>query len=101
MRCLGASERQSIDIYIVQGVANGVLGAVVGAGLGNVVQEFLTHVVHDFLPFDIAFFISWPAIARGVFSGLAIAIVFTLLPLMAVRRVSPLLALRAAFSPVS
>jgi putative ABC transport system permease protein len=98
LRCLGASARQSFAIYLVQGVAIGVLGAVVGAGLGIVVQVVLTRVVHDFLPFEIAFFISWPAIARGVFSGLTIAIVFTLLPLLSVRRVSPLLALRAAFS---
>ncbi|HEY9154511.1 MAG TPA: FtsX-like permease family protein, partial [Opitutaceae bacterium] len=99
LRCLGASARQSFAIYLVQGVAIGVISAGVGAGLGIVTQLVLTRIVHDFLPFEVAFFVSWTAIARGVLSGLIIAIVFTLLPLLAVRRVSPLSALRAAFSP--
>jgi len=45
----------------------------------------------------VAFFISWPAVARGMGAGLVICLLFTLLPLLAVRKVSPLVALRSAF----
>jgi len=101
LRCLGASARQSFAIYLVQGLAIGMIGAAVGAGVGILVQLILPRIVHDFLPFDVAFFVSWAAVLRGVLAGLGIAIVFTLLPLLTVRRVSPLLALRSAFSPTS
>ncbi len=99
LRCLGASARQSFSIYLIQGLALGTVGAFSGAVLGVVVQLILPRIVRDFLPFQVDFFVSWAAVARGVLAGLGIAIVFTLLPLLAVRRVSPLLALRAAFSP--
>ncbi len=98
LRCLGSSARQSFGIYLVQGLGLGLFGAVLGALLGVAVQLLLPGVVKDFLPFDVAFFVSWPAVARGMGAGLAICLLFTLLPLLAVRRVSPLVALRSAFA---
>jgi len=97
LRCLGASARQSFSIYLVQGVAIGLIGAVAGAAIGVAIQLLLPAVVRDFLPFDVAFFVSWSAVARGMGAGLVICVVFTLLPLLAIRKVSPLLALRSAF----
>lgn len=97
LRCLGASARQSFSIYLVQGLALGLIGAFTGAALGVGIQLLLPAIVRDFLPFDVAFFVSWLAVARGMGAGLVICVVFTLLPLLAVRKVSPLLALRSAF----
>lgn len=97
LRCLGASARQSFAVYLVQGLALGVLGASIGAGIGIGIQLLLPVLVRDFLPIDVEFFVSWSAVARGMGAGLVICIVFTLLPLLAVRKVSPLLALRSAF----
>ena len=98
LRCLGATARQSFSVYLVQGVGLGVFGAIVGAALGVVVQLALPHLVGDLLPFDVTFFIAWPAVARGMGAGLVICLLFTLLPLLAVRNVSPLVALRSAFA---
>ncbi|MGH7957193.1 MAG: ABC transporter permease [Opitutaceae bacterium] len=98
LRCLGASARQSFGVYLVQGIALGLFGAVVGAALGVAVQVALPHVMADVLPFEVQFFIAWPAVARGMGAGLVICLLFTLLPLLAVRRVSPLVALRSAFA---
>lgn len=98
LRCLGATARQSFAVYLVQGVALGLLGAIVGATLGVLVQVGLPYLLADMLPFEVTFFIAWPAVARGMGAGLVICLLFTLLPLLAVRKVSPLVALRSAFA---
>jgi putative ABC transport system permease protein len=96
LRCLGAGVRPSFAIYLVQAAAIGVLGAIVGAALGVGVQTLLPTVLKDFLPFEVELFVSWPAVARGAVAGLVICVLFALLPLLTVRRVSPLLAIRSA-----
>jgi len=98
LRCLGATARQSFAVYLVQGLALGLFGAIVGAGLGVAVQSALPRLFGDLLPFEVEFFIAWPAVARGMVAGLVICLLFTLLPLLAVRRVSPLVALRSAYA---
>lgn len=98
LRCLGATARQSFAVYLVQGLALGLFGAAVGAVLGIAVQLALPRLLGDVLPFRLEVFIAWPAVARGMGAGLVICLLFTLLPLLAVRRVSPLGALRSAFA---
>ncbi len=97
LRCLGASAWQSFSVYLVQGLALGVFGAVLGAALGLTLQLLLPMLLKNMLPFEVDFFISWAAVGRGMGAGLVISFLFTLLPLLAVRRVSPLVALRSAF----
>lgn len=98
LRCLGATAGQALSVYLAQGVAIGVLGSIAGATLGLVVQLVLPVLFADVLPFDFKFFIAWPAVGRGMGAGLVICLLFTLLPLLAVRKVSPLVALRSAFA---
>lgn len=95
LRCLGASGRQSFAVYLVQGVALGVFGAIVGAALGIGVQLLLPQLVGDMLPFDVEIFVAWSAVARGAIAGLVICVLFTVLPLLSVRRISPLVAIRS------
>jgi len=98
LRCLGASARTSFSIYLVQGLGLGVLGATLGAALGLGVQLALPPLLRDFLPFTFELAISWAALARGLGAGVVISVLFALLPLLEVRRVSPLLTLRSAFA---
>jgi putative ABC transport system permease protein len=98
LRCLGASARQGFAVYLVQGIALGLLGAVLGATLGVAVQFSLPPFLKDVLPINVEFFIAWPAVIGGMVAGLIICVLFTLLPLLAVRRVSPLVALRSAYA---
>ena len=98
LRCLGASTRTSFSIYLVQGLGLGLTGAVLGALLGLGVQQALPGLLRDFLPFALDFAVSWPALLQGVGVGLAVSLLFALLPLLEVRKVSPLLALRSAFA---
>ncbi len=101
LRCLGASARTGFAVYLVQGFMLGLFGAVVGAALGVVIQLSIPALAKDLLPFDVDFFIAWSAVFRGVGAGLAICLLFTLLPLLSIRRVSPLAAIRASVAEVS
>ncbi len=96
MRCLGASAAQSFSVYLVQGLGLGIAGAAAGAVLGVGVQKALPLLFQGLLPFDIDFFISWPDVARGAGAGVVICVLFSLLPLLAVRRIPPLAALRSS-----
>jgi putative ABC transport system permease protein len=88
---------QAFSIYLAQGIALGAFGAVVGAALGMVVQLLIPKVLADFIPFSFQFHTAWFAIFRAMGLGLAICVMFALMPLLAVRRVSPLAAIRASF----
>ena len=94
LRCLGASARQAFGIYLVQGMALGLVGAAAGAVLGVALQMFFPLLLREFLPFEVNIFVSWKSVWEGFGVGFAICLVFTLLPLLAVRRVSPLRAIR-------
>jgi putative ABC transport system permease protein len=96
LRCLGSSAGQSFAVYLVQGLALGLAGACVGGALGVAVQTALPALVRGVLTFSINFFISWPALLRGTGAGVVICLLFSVLPLLTVRRVPPLAALRSA-----
>jgi putative ABC transport system permease protein len=98
LRCLGASARTSFSIYLLQGLGLGLLGTTLGALLGLGAQLALPGLLKDFLPFTLELAVSWPALARGMGSGLVVSVLFSLLPLLEVRRVSPLLTLRSGFA---
>ena len=95
LRCLGGSARQTFTIYMIQGTALGLIGAVLGAVIGLGIQSFIPLIVRGFLPFPVAWNISWAVVLPAMAVGFAICLLFTLLPLLSVRRVSPLTALRS------
>lgn len=97
LRCLGARARTVLAVYLVQSAVVGLLGSLVGAALGAIVQLALPRLFADLLPVDVAYHLSWRALASGVVLGLWVALAFSLLPLLAVRRVSPLAVLRRPF----
>ena len=97
LRCLGATGRQAFLIYLIQTSLMGLLGAVIGAILGSVVQLMLPTIFGSFLPVDVVTTVSWKAVAQGVGAGLIIAILFALLPLLVIRKVSPLRTLRSSY----
>jgi len=96
LRCLGAGAGQSFAVYLVQGLALGLVGAALGGLVGIGIQAILPAALKGMLPFPVDFFVSWAALARGMAAGVIICLLFALLPLLAVRRVPPLAALRSA-----
>jgi putative ABC transport system permease protein len=94
LRCLGARQKQTFAIYLLQACAMGLTGAVFGVALGLIVQAVIPGVLQDFLPLDVPFRIEWPAVAAGLGVGVWVALLFALLPLLRVKDVAPLRALR-------
>jgi putative ABC transport system permease protein len=97
LRCLGGKGSYGLWIFLIQIAIMGLLGAVVGAALGTVIQFALPELFADFIPVEVDMALSWSAILQGVITGLLIAVLFALLPLLSVRKVSPLRTLRASF----
>ena len=97
LRCLGASARTSFAIYLTQGLGLGLVGSALGVALGLGLQFALPVLLQKFLPYHLEFIVSWPAILKGVAAGVGVSGLFTLLPLLEVRRVSPLHVLRSGF----
>ena len=94
LRCLGVSSRRVLAAYALQALALGFVGAALGAALGVGVQRLLPAVFAGFLPVDVDNAIAPRAVLEGLGVGLGTALLFALLPLVGVRRVPPLRALR-------
>jgi putative ABC transport system permease protein len=97
LRCLGGSVGQTFAIYAAQGIALGLAGALAGSALGVAVQAAAPRAVADFIPFNFQFQTSWPAVGNAAGIGFGLCLLFALWPLLEVRRVAPLAALRRAY----
>jgi putative ABC transport system permease protein len=94
LRTLGATGRQVLAVYVVQAAAMGLAGAAAGAALGVGIQFLLPQIIGDFLPVDVDVTLEPRAILVGLGIGVWVALMFALWPLLALRRVSPLVTLR-------
>ena len=99
LRCLGAQGSQAFLIYLIQILAIGTIGSVVGAAVGTIIQQFLPLVLKDVLPIAIQTSISWISIGQGIAVGIIISLLFALLPLISIRNISPLNTLRITYQP--
>lgn len=96
LKCLGATNRDAFLIYLVQMLAIGLLGSMLGAVLGTGIQFLLPELFADFLPIEIHMQVSWKAIGIGILIGLLVSVLFALWPLMKVRSIAPLNTLRVS-----
>jgi putative ABC transport system permease protein len=77
----------------------GLVGATLGAAIGVGIQFLLPGLLKDVLPLDVRVQIEPTAIAVGIGLGVWIALAFALRPLVALRRISPLQAIRRNVNP--
>ena len=99
LRCLGAKARRTFLIYLAQAGVLGFIGATLGSLLGVGLQAFVPRLLADFLPFEVSFSLSWTAVGLGLAVGIGVTLLFALWPLLEVRGVSPLQALRSEVEP--
>ena len=97
LRCLGATRPFVFATYLAQAGALGLVGSGAGVLLGVGVQAALPRVLKGVLPLDVRVAIEPAALLEGLGIGLAVALLFALRPLLEVRLVSPLQALRRAY----
>lgn len=101
LRCVGARTSQTFTIYLIQAGTMGLAASVVGVLIGTGLQVFLPDLLQPYLPIDVTLSISWLAIVQGLLIGVGTALLFALLPLLSIRQVSPLQALRVAYESSS
>ena len=100
LRCMGATSGQVFAIYLLQAAVMGLAGAAFGVALGAAAQWLLPQMLTGLLPVDVPVRVDLPAAAAGLVIGTWAALAFALLPLLDVRRVSPLAALRRRVEPL-
>lgn len=100
LRCLGAPARVPLTAFVAQTAVLGLIASVLGAALGVMVQAVLPAVLAPFLPVAVPFGIAWGAVGTGIGVGLAVSLGFALGPLVSVRRIPPLAALRPELARV-
>src|SRR5690606_5972161 len=97
LRCIGATPREAAGVYLVQAAALGLVGALVGALAGVLLQFAVPLLLADVLPIELDMGIRWRSVFVGIAAGVGITMLFALLPLLGIRHVSPLEALRSGF----
>jgi putative ABC transport system permease protein len=96
LKCVGSSSRQVLAIYLTQVLLLGLAGSALGVALAwtliAALPLLLTGVARTLLQVDIG--LTTGAIAQGMAVGLLVSLLFSLVPLLAVRHVKPSLLLR-------
>ncbi|SHJ27612.1 ABC transporter permease [Pseudozobellia thermophila] len=94
LKCIGATRRQTFSIFLVQILAMGLFGGLVGSLLGVLLQQVFPLMLKGFLPFEIEITFSFEPIIMGLLLGVFMSGLFALSPLLTTWYVSPLQALR-------
>ena len=100
LRCVGARPAETVMVNILQVLMVTLAGSLIGAALGKGLQSLLPLALKDFLPVTAAPSAGLGGIWVGLGTGLGTALLFSLIPLMPLRKISPLLALRASYETV-
>lgn len=99
LRCLGAKQRTVFAAYLLQAATLSLSGALLGVLIGFAVQALLPRLMQTVVPFDVPFGVDWLSVAAGVAIGVLVAVLFAIVPLLSIRGVSPLQALRVDYEP--
>ncbi len=94
MKCLGARSGQIIRIYTAQTLVLGLAGGAAGITLGLAVQKIFPSLIARYFQLQIDVAWDWMAAVQGLAAGLLTTLLFTLPPLLSIRRVHPGLVLR-------
>jgi putative ABC transport system permease protein len=94
MKCLGASSRQIMRIYLLQTLLLGLAGSLAGVALGLAVQSAFPALIARYFPAAPQLRVDWLSSAQGLAAGLLTTVLFTWPPLAAIREIRPSLILR-------
>ncbi len=93
LRCLGAQQGQVLRLFLYQFLLLGVVAVLLGCALGYVTQALLIEFIAAMRDTELPQPSLLPAVKSAV-SGFALLLGFTFLPLLQLRKVSPLRVLR-------
>ena len=93
LKCLGASTGQVLAVYVAQVLLLGLTGSLLGVGIAAVALAAVpAQALASFGPTSVGLTAS--AVGQGLGIGVLVSLLFSLVPLLEVRRVRPLLLLR-------
>jgi putative ABC transport system permease protein len=94
MKSLGATSTEIIRIYMLQTLLLGVAGGLAGVLVGRVVEQVFPYLIRKY--FSITASMGWhfAAAGQGIAIGILTTLLFTLPPLLAIRKIRPALILR-------
>src|SRR5215469_278321 len=94
LKAVGARSSDLLRIFLLQTLALGFAGALLGVAGGAGVMETLPAIFGKLLPVHTVLHFPWRAVAAGLGTGLLTTLLFCLPPLLDVRAVRPILVLR-------
>ena len=99
MKALGAGWRALLGAYLLQTALLGLGGSLLGALLGSLAQPLLAPALTRLLPIELTLSFSPRAVVRGLAMGVGVTLLYSLWPLLRIRRVPPALILRREVEP--
>ena len=94
MKSLGGTSLEIIRIYTLQTLMLGVAGGLAGAAVGRLVEQIFPMLIRKY--FSVSAVAGWrlEASMQGIAAGVLTTLLFTLPPLLAIRKIRPALILR-------
>ena len=91
LKCVGAHTAQILGVYMLQVLALGLAGSLLGVALARAALLAVTRYAASTSPTGepLTYGLTWPAVGQGVLIGLLVALLFSIVPLLRVRRVRP------------
>lgn len=98
MKSLGATSKEIIRIYSIQTLMLGIAGGLAGVAAGRGVEQIFPLLIKKY--FDVSAAMGWhiAAAGQGIAVGVLATLLFTLPPLLAIRKIRPGLILRRHMS---
>jgi putative ABC transport system permease protein len=96
LKCVGASSRQVISVYVLQVMALGLAGSLLGVAIARAVIAAIPFALgsSSSLLAQAHYGVSWSAAAQGVAIGVLVSLLFSVVPLLQIRLIKPSLLLR-------
>jgi putative ABC transport system permease protein len=95
-KCVGATTRQILAIYLLQALTLGLLGSLLGVAVAAVAIRLIPPDLAQYAGIQISLRLTTSAIVQGIGIGVLVSLLFALVPLLEVRHVRPSLLLRQA-----
>jgi len=96
LKCVGATGRRLTVAYLVQTLALGAAGSLLGVALAKAALVFVRARFASSLPPNLSYGLQTGAVAQGLVLGLLISLLFSALPLLRIRHIRPNMLLRGA-----
>ncbi len=95
LKTLGGRNARVLGAYLIQVLALGLLGSLFGLLLAQILAWGLPKFFAEILPPSVEIQLTWQAALQGLTIGMLVSLLFSLLPLLQIRRIKPILVLRS------